>query len=154
MHLGKISSLGSTVSFVDRSDPISDKPSRVSESISPGYTVIPFASTIVAPLGTFTEAAVPTAAIFPRSINTTPFSITPCVIVNSLPPVIAIVSGPGVISTIGACAKTPAKPKIKKPANIQIAADRSAKKFFSISSLPVRHHHLRRRQTRSHASRR
>src|SRR5208282_1037218 len=48
--------------------------------------VMPVASITWALLGTLTALAAPTAVIFPPCITTTPFSITPCVIVNSLPP--------------------------------------------------------------------
>src|SRR4029079_14363616 len=39
-----------------------------------------------APAGIFTDAPAPTAEIFPFSITTTPFSITPCVMVKTFPP--------------------------------------------------------------------
>src|ERR1700736_4446980 len=69
---------------------------------------MPFASTIFAPLGIGVPEP-PTAAILPPERMITPFSITPCVTVNNLPPVIAtgpaaspfifIVRSPGVPTT-------------------------------------------------------
>src|SRR6202035_39958 len=81
-----ISSLVSTRSLVMFSAEISVKPRALSESISPGYTVIPVTSMTCAFLGIATEPLAPNALILPADITKTPFSITPCETVRSLPP--------------------------------------------------------------------
>src|SRR6266550_5790578 len=81
-----ISSLISIRSLVLGSADISVNPKDVSESMIPGYTVIPPTSITRASLGIVTEPAAPKAAILPPSITSTPFSIVPCETVSSFPP--------------------------------------------------------------------
>src|SRR5437762_9568064 len=100
-----ISSLISIRSLVLGSADISVIPKDVSESISPGYTVIPPTLITRASLGIVTEPAAPKAVILPPSITSTPFSIFPCETVSSFPP----------LSTIGfGCCAAPIPGRIKQ----------------------------------------